>query len=345
MPRTFTPRKERTIRESRSGRVFWKTGQQHPLDVLFTEANTLQEDIPHQLRAVLLSAQHLQSLLAPLLMLDIDLEELEHSLATADHAALASVADRFADRKHVAHLEAVFAVLRRKRLLGRLHAIQAALDLTTGLLADEQALSYEYLQSVLQQEAIASPPSLGSHLAPHPETAASEEAPTMDENDQEPGVEQTRPRALSKEEQRLRGIDEPLAPLVASAKHSRELLRTFEAHLPKLRAQLIVGDGWFDTFYIRKKHLKEAVKTFRRALRKEQERGIAVPQEIEQAVHPEVAQVLRQGGSSIPKHLRDAVYDYSEYGPYVKYRWQHNKHIYTISMGLQSDYPEGFFVW
>jgi len=325
MPRKKKERGQRTIKESRAGRVFWTAGQEHPLDVLFRDANALQEQLPHQLSAMLQSAQYLHAHLAPLLTLETNFEELERSLTATDHRAFVTIAERFADRKHVAHLEAILAIVRRKRLLGRLKALQAALELAAGLFAEEESLSQEYIQSVM------------ATYIQHEAEAHHERSSHESETDQAPSP------SLSKEHQRLKGINEPITPLVTSATHSRELLRAFEAQLPELRAHLSSGNGWFEPYYIRKKRLKEAVKVFTRALRRERTKGIQVPEAIEQAVHAEVAQVLRQEAPTIPKHLRDAAYDYAEYGPYVKYRWRENKQIYSVSLGLTSDYPKKFF--
>ena len=335
-PRPYKPKASRVIQESTSGRVFWQSGQPHTLDVLFDEAKLLHEQLPDSLQRMLHSAQHIQTQLAPLLTMDTSFEELFASLDAADQSALHAIAERFSDRKHVDHLAAVFAIVRRKRLLGRLHAIQAALDLALGLLEEEDALSHDSIQSVMatciQQEAA------GKHHNSVSLPAQKRNTDALSSDFQEPR------QVLSKEERRLQGIKQPIIPLVTSTDRSRALLSTFEAHLPELRAQLLAGNGWFEPFFIRKKHLKDAVKVFARALQREKKRDISVPVAIEQAVHPEVVQLLRQGAKSFPKQLQEEVYDYTEYGPYVKYRWRKDKHIYTISMGLRSDYPESFFL-
>jgi len=337
MPRQYKPQGERRIEPSRKGRVLWRPGKPHPLDVLFDEAQTIREELPGHLAELLASVQQLQYALHTLLDQEQHFDDPATPLSEADHAAFRAVAERFHHRKHLDHLEAIFAVIRRKRLVGRLQAIKAALDLASGLLAEEESLSHEFLgamqvaQTTSAEETapeggeVVFPPeqededdaAQGAPLVLFPEEA-SDEQNEDDETEQPP--QQVDPQ-FSKEEERVRNLTEPLTPLVTSVQQSRALLRSFEAHLPDLRAQLATGNGWFDIFYVNKKSLKEAVSLFLRSLRREQKRKIAVPKEIEQAVHPEVVRFFRQGGElTIPRELVPYIFDFTEYGPYAKYR-------------------------
>lgn len=145
---------------------------------------------------------------------------------------------------------------------------------------------------------------------------------------------------LSKEEERVLHLTEPLTPLATSVQQSRALLRAFEARLPELRAQLAGGNGWFEIFYVNKRRLKKEVGTFLRALRREQKRKVAVPKIVEGKVHPDVAQFFRQEEEPvIPRELVPLIFEFTEHGPYAKYRWRENKRTYTVSLGLDSDYP------
>jgi len=75
-------------------------------------------------------------------------------------------------------------------------------------------------------------------------------------------------------------------------------------------------------------------------LRREQKRTIAVPKSVEREVHPDVARFFRQDGEpSIPRELVPYIFDFTEHGPYAKYRWRENKRTYTVSLGLDTDYP------
>ena len=134
MPRPYKPRGDRKIQESKTGRVLWRPGKPHPLDILFEEAATLRKELPGHVEELLSLAQHVQHELVTLLDLEQQFADPAAPLSAADSAAIHAVSERFSNRKHLGHLEAVFAVLRRKRLAGRLQAIRAALDLASGLL-------------------------------------------------------------------------------------------------------------------------------------------------------------------------------------------------------------------
>jgi hypothetical protein len=150
MARPHTPRGERTIPVSTTGRLYWRPGDPHPLDILAKELDTLSAQLPTALTSLLAAAQqamhHLQAVL--------DIERQHDPTAPfneADQRVWATVAHRFASRKHQRHLQLIFALKRRQRLLGRLRAIRAALDLANGLLAEEETLSADVLSSVQQQ--------------------------------------------------------------------------------------------------------------------------------------------------------------------------------------------------
>jgi len=303
---------------------------------------------------MLTSAQHVQHTLHSLLEMEQQFDDPAAPISAADRAAFRAVSERFHNRKHLDHLEAIFAVVRRKRLAGRLQAIRAALDLAAGLLAEEESLSQEFVQAVQQAQANVpkdDTPVVADDLVPDIEEQSEqgdEEAvlpPEEDEQGYDAPLEQTPPQRvyplLSPEEERMLNLTEPLTPLVTSVEQSRVLLRDFEARLPELRAQLTAGNGWFDIFYVSKRRLKKEVGTFLRALRREQKRKVAVPKSVEQQVHPDVARFFRQmeGEPTIPRELVPYIFDFTEYGPYAKYRWRENKRTYTISLGLDSDYP------
>lgn len=291
MPRPYKPQGERTISQSKKGRILWRPGRPHPLDVLFEEAKTLRVALPGHLEELLTSAQRVQHQLHTLLELEQQFDDPATPISAADRAAFRAVSERFHNRKHLDHLEAVFAVVRRKRLAGRIQAIQAALDLAAGLLAEEDSLSQEFLQAVQQAQATA-PKEENVPLVVHevaPDAEGEPQVPDIDDPDT-PGEEgetdgpqppkQVYP-LLSKEEERVLNLTEPLTPLVTSVEQSRTLLRDFETRLPEVRAKLVASNGWFDIFYVSKRRLKKEVGTFLRALRREQKRKVAVPKSVE----------------------------------------------------------------
>ncbi len=350
MPRPYKPQGERTISQSKKGRILWRPGRPHPLDVLFEEAKTLRAALPGHLEELLTSAQRVQHRLHTLLDMEQQFDDPAAPISAADRAAFRAVSERFHNRKHLEHLEAVFAVVRRKRLAGRIQAIQAALDLAAGLLAEEDSLSQEFLQAVQQAQATAPTDDLAvaeDEFVPDIEEGSEQELADLDQASESEETDGPQPPKqvyplLSKEEERVLNLTEPLMPLVTSVEQSRTLLRDFEARLPDLRAQLVASNGWFDIFYVSKRRVKKEVGTFLRALRREQKRNKTVPKSVEQQVHPDVARFFRQveGEPTIPRELVPYIFEFTEYGPYAKYRWRENKRTYTVSLGLDTDYPD-----
>jgi len=310
MPRKFIPKQPRRIEELRKGRLTWQPGDEHPLDILREDLDQLKGQLPDLLHQLLETAQQTVTRLTTMLETTGGSGTFIDSFSQAEHATRKIIVDRFSNRKHLEHLLLAFGVQRYKRLLGRLQTIQAALTLANNLLATEETLSQEFLLSWQQAQ------EKGEH-EPKPAT----------------------PTNLSKGELRVQGLDEPLAPLVSSVDQARQILREFEAHLPDLRRQLATGNGWFEIFYVPKRHYKSAVIAYDEALQANRRYQTPIPPEIEAAIHPEVARLLQTGATEFPKELRLEVYDIVYIGPYAKYRWHEGKQTYTISLGLLDDYP------
>lgn len=312
MPRPALERGERLRPKSEKSRLYWKPGDPHALDILTKEVQELDAEIPIRLSQVLLQAQYTQERLQAIVENEQYQESLTGPFTVADQNAFQKIKARFWNRKHLKHILAFFALMRRRRLLGRLRAIEAALRLANGLLAEEETLSQQFLGalSTLHQEGEGNP----------------QDSPE---------------RPLTREEERVQGINEPVTPLITSAEQSRQLLTAFEKQLPDLRRHLVAYNGWFEVFYVPKRHYKSSVVAYAKALQKAQESGQPISEEITQALHPEVARLLQLGmhPKEMPKSLRDDIYDIVELGPYVRYRWREGKHIYTISLGLLDDYP------
>jgi hypothetical protein len=128
MARPRTPRGERTMPRSTTGRLYWRPGDPHPLDILAKELDTLNAQLPTTLLSLLETAQQAVHRLQA--VLDV---ERQHDPTAPFHEAdqrvwvtVASITNRFASRKHQRHLQLIFALKRRQRLLGRLRAIRAA---------------------------------------------------------------------------------------------------------------------------------------------------------------------------------------------------------------------------
>jgi hypothetical protein len=121
-------RKDRKIPASLAGRLSWKEGEPHPLDVMIEEAAQLQDRRDHALGSVRQALSYVTNLLG-------DAEQ----LAQKDEKTDQQVKQLFQDQeahKHLEHFIATFAVLRRKRDLARLQAANEALHLAAGLLIE-----------------------------------------------------------------------------------------------------------------------------------------------------------------------------------------------------------------
>lgn len=324
MPRPQRERTERKRAKSQKHRLYWRPGEPHALDSLEEEVQALEQELPEQLARLLAQAQQTQHCLSTLLASEEAQADQTGPFKAADQHAMQAITQRFSTRKHHQHLQWFFALMRRKRLLGRLRAIEAVLELATGLLAEEDTLSQAFL-SALQADQRTDP--IGSKKPIH-----HPEAPE--------------PPPLTKAEARLQGIKEPLMPLLSSAEHSRHMLTQFETRLPELRRHLSLSNGWFEVFFVPKKHVKPTLRAYAQALEQKHTLGKPLPEEIAQALHPEVARLLRQAilPQDMPRNLRDEIYDITPLGPYVRYRWREDGHLSTISLGLLDDYPPYPFV-
>lgn len=324
MPRKPTPQGDRKYDAMHKGKAYWQPGEDHPMDKLDEELEQLRKRIPGQLEQLRATAQHTEERLRVILdAMSNPTDDPTTLFAQSDHAAVATVIERFHNRKHLGHLLTIFQIQRAGRTLGRLQAIQAALDLANGLLEEEEAFSEHSLATW--------------------HTFLQDQEENTSETSVEPSPEHTTP-SLSKEELRLQRIDEPLTPIVGSVEQSRQLLRDFEGRLPELRRQLASRQGWFEVFSVPKRRFKHEVIAYARALGAYQKKKIPIPPDVEQAVHPEVRHLIQARVETFPPKLRDEVYNTVYVGPYVKYRWMENKRTYSISLGLRDDYPPFPFV-
>jgi hypothetical protein len=206
--------------------------------------------------------------------------------------------------------------------MGRLQAIRAALDLANGLLREDDTLSNEFLTTWREK------------------TTQEERTPEQEQEELNRIQEE---QAMSPSERRTLHLDEPLAPMVGSVELSRQLLRDFEAQLPALRAGLVAANGWIEIFYVPKRRYKNEVVAYWYAWDNYRDHKSPIPEEIEQAIDPRVAAIIR-AGANIPTELREQAYDITQVGPYAKYRWREDKRTYSVSLGLLGDYPEHPFI-
>jgi hypothetical protein len=321
MPRRRKEQGTRKIEENVKGRVWWKPGEPHPLDQLDDELKGLRDQLPGEIEALMLAAHQTEQHLHALKQIENE-DDPTAAFTAADQLASRIVIERFHDRKHEHHLRTIFAIQRRKRLMGRLQAIRAALDLANGLLREDDTLSNEFLTTWREK------------------TTQEERTPEQEQEELNRIQEE---QAMSPSERRTLHLDEPLAPMVGSVELSRQLLRDFEAQLPALRAGLVAANGWIEIFYVPKRRYKNEVVAYWYAWDNYRDHKSPIPEEIEQAIDPRVAAIIR-AGANIPTELREQAYDITQVGPYAKYRWREDKRTYSVSLGLLGDYPEHPFI-
>ncbi len=116
--RSRQSRSERRIEPSGEGRISFRPGDKHPLDVQFKEARRAKEQLAEQL-------EHFTELLHAL----VPPEEIADRFEAEDEALRHYLVERYQDYFHVDHIEATFLWLRRRRAIARLQAAQAALGL------------------------------------------------------------------------------------------------------------------------------------------------------------------------------------------------------------------------
>ncbi len=117
---------ERRIPISSQGRISFRPGGEHPLDVQIKEALRAKEQLEEELERFL---ERLHAL-APL-------EEVADRFEAEDEALRRYLADHYQDYFHVDHIQATFLWLRRRRAIARLQAAQTALSLVQDLLAPD----------------------------------------------------------------------------------------------------------------------------------------------------------------------------------------------------------------
>lgn len=122
MPR---PRKERDLDAPRKiplsdpqKRQRWKPGDEHPLDVMVEEAEQLYQDLHTAVIQARDTSERVNALMGTW-----------EQLTQKEEEAQQVFRDRFGTIKHAEHLQATLAVLRRRRLLARLQALEEVFQL------------------------------------------------------------------------------------------------------------------------------------------------------------------------------------------------------------------------
>ncbi|MHB8596698.1 MAG: hypothetical protein ACYDER_07800 [Ktedonobacteraceae bacterium] len=120
------PQSKRRIEPSTEGRISFRPGKKHPLDIQIKEARHLKEQLAEQLQRFVEMLHELSPL-----------EEVADRFEAEDETLRHFLAEHYQDYFHVDHIEATFLGLRRRRAIARLQAAQTALTLVQELLAPD----------------------------------------------------------------------------------------------------------------------------------------------------------------------------------------------------------------
>ncbi len=294
--------KERRIPRSQEGRLKFRQGDPHALDVQIREARNYRHLITEKLA-------QLQAIVSDL---DNPQDDPSASISDQESALKSFLWTTYQEHKHREHILATFLAIRRARLLAKLDAAAAALQVAADLLAPDDTLLAE-LQAAVE----------------HQRQEAARQRPQKPRTSDQPDQAQEQP-AQSAALVRVYGPDEASiqtqldairtereqnqAPAIdyrhiyGDSQAARDRLAEFESQAAEIRAAISPARGWYEEFYIEKVRLsREALKYLKK-------------------------------GQELPPGVE--LFEGVIYGPYLKYRWQEETGgpAYTIQMGIT---PEG----
>ncbi|GLV61153.1 hypothetical protein KDH_79690 [Dictyobacter sp. S3.2.2.5] len=258
-------------------RQHWQPGDPHELDVMIDEAEALYQKLPPLVEQMQQVARRATVLMGTW-----------EDLVAKEEEAQRVFGERFGRVKHAEHLQATLAVLRRRRLVTRLQALQEVLQLVAWLELD-------IFRDDFMHDLYAS----------------------LDERQQ--------------------------MTLVSDVKRARQDLSDGEERLSRIRQLLTTGNGYFETFSIRKRALSSAMMALLDAVHLHKE-GQPIPEELIVTTPEQVQEALRgvRPGNPLPQEVQEVV-QLAYWGPYVKYRWREDSKgpLYTVALGKISQEPAG----
>jgi len=220
---------ERRIEPSFKGRLTFRPGFPHALDDQLKEARNYRLLLKEQI-------DHLQVVLSELEQLD----EPGAQISQEENALKAFLWDTYQDHKHRDHIVATFLAIRRKRLLERLQAAEAAIELARDFLAPDHRILQELQQAVEQ---------------------ARQPQPRGQKQDDEGEERQPFERQVNHRH------------IYGDAERTREQLTEFDAQVKHMRSTISSGIGWFEEFYVTKHRLSAEARAYMR-------KGKDVPEDV-----------------------------------------------------------------
>jgi hypothetical protein len=210
--------KERRIPLSFEGRMKFRPGDPHALNVEFREAQNLHTLIMEQIAQINGQLTGLVGQGDP-----------GAAISAEENALKAFLWQEYREHKHRDHIIAVFVAMRRRRLQSRLEAAHAALEIAADLLTPDDKILQELRRAL--------------HKEPAQEQATQQEQPEgegEEEAQQGPGDDRHRPPQITAKH------------IFGNAPVLRQQLAQFDERVKLIRGTISEGIGWFEEFYVEK---------------------------------------------------------------------------------------------
>jgi hypothetical protein len=196
----------------------FRPGDEHTLDVQIREAKNY-----HALLAVQL--EQLQATQAAL----NDLDDPGVMVSRQEHSLKAFLWQEYHDHKHRDHIAATFLAIRRQRLLARLQAAEAALQMAEDLITSDDRLLHDLRAAVEHQRQEA------ARRKGQPKT----QPPTQESQaDLKPQEKAARPPQIDARH------------IYGDLTRARAQLAAFDVQVQVMRAAISPAIGWFEEFYV-----------------------------------------------------------------------------------------------
>jgi len=216
--------KERRIEPSYKGRLTFRPGDKHALDSQIKEARNYRALLVAQVEQLQLAQDEL-----------VTLDDPGAFISREENVLKEFLWETYKDHKHRDHITATFLVIRRQRLLARLHAATDAIQIAADLLQPDETLLSDLRRAVEQQHQEAERRALQARTQ-HPLPPAQKQ-------------EEEGPQINSRH-------------IYGDLQKSRAQLARFEAQIGVMQAAISPAIGWFETYYVPKERYTAAAREY-----------------------------------------------------------------------------------
>ena len=216
--------KERRIEPSYKGRLTFRPGDKHALDSQIKEARNYRALLVAQVEQLQLAQDEL-----------VTLDDPGAFISREENVLKEFLWETYKDHKHRDHITATFLVIRRQRLLARLHAATDAIQIAADLLQPDETLLSDLRRAVEQQHQEAERRALQARTQ-HPLPPAQKQ-------------EEEGPQIHSRH-------------IYGDLQKSRAQLARFEAQIGVMQAAISPAIGWFETYYVPKERYTAAARAY-----------------------------------------------------------------------------------